>query len=154
MWVITSSKWAHKCYRGKTHVEGLNIFRSLVIGLVSYSLLLWLSIDLSFSRVCMIVLNWIVHCPCFVRMTQHWVGWVCVKFGWNWLRFGSKYYSNTWFYVSVCVCFATCVALDFSSLWFVLACCYKERKTDWGRETCKALGSSVWGIKANKQAKA
>lgn len=56
-------------------------------------------------------------------MTRHWVGWVCAEVGWNWLWFGSKYYSNTWFYMSVCLCFATCVTLVTGLFIFVVCPC-------------------------------
>lgn len=46
-----------------------------------------------------------------VWMTQHWVGCVCTNFKRNWLRFVSKYHSNTRLYSCVCLCLATCVAL-------------------------------------------
>ena len=128
---------------GKTCRKGLKGYRKdlnpsnvwLVVHLFTFGLIffltdkyrnhwfLWLRIGLSSSRVCMIVLNWIVYCPRFVRMTQHWVGWVCAEFGWNWLRFGSKYYSNTWFYMSVCLCFATCVTLVTGLFIFVVCPC-------------------------------
>lgn len=120
--------------------------------------LLSLRLALSFSHVCMIVLNWVAYRPRFVRMTQHWVGYsLCAEFGWNLLRFGSKHYSNTWFYMSVCLCFATCVTLVSGLFIFVVCPCrlktgwQSERKTLWGRETCKA--SSIRGINTDKQAK-
>lgn len=68
----------------------------------------------------MIFLNWMLIAHTLSGW-QHWAGWVCAKFSWNLLRFGCEHYSNTLFYMSVCLCFATHNGhWASSSLWFTL----------------------------------
>lgn len=59
---------------------------------------------------------------------------MCAEFGWNWLWFGSKHYSNTRLYMSMCLCLVTSFSLV-TGLFIPVVCPLQAAiKTDKQRE--------------------
>lgn len=99
--------------------------------------------------VCVIILYWTVYWPCFVRMTQHWVGWVCTEFSSNWLHFGCEFFSNTRLLCScVCFCIATCYIGHHA-----LYPCGLPSASFHSQGEKQRLWSSVWAIRADRRAR-